>query len=231
MQALDDGAWVTTVTRWAHTTATTGERVVFPDGSFVVSTLYDEAGVPLRFYSSTGQPISGSALAQANIWAIAATGKGQELIAGVSRELQRIVPPGERLKMPNGQATYPPPRRGRDVGEGQGRQSGAALRRVAVAARGHRAVGRRQRHPRHRSGHRPKVADWPVPAAGESTPTLRGTRGCSAKRKSCAEPTGQITPAQGRAVRRIPGGGQDATRGNERQAKRKSRCSISPMAM
>ena len=49
------------------------DRVVaFSDGSFVVSTVYDEAGIPLRYYAASGQTLSGSALAEKDIWAIAA---------------------------------------------------------------------------------------------------------------------------------------------------------------
>jgi hypothetical protein len=82
--------------------------VVFADGSFVVSTFYDEAGIPLRYHTRTGVSICGSALAEADVWAIADTRDPvkRTLIAGVGRQLQTIIFPGERAPMPNGAKFY-----------------------------------------------------------------------------------------------------------------------------
>jgi len=76
--------------------------VVYPDGSFAVSTTYDEAGIPVRFFSATGQPLSGSALSGASIWGMALEGADEFIVAGVNRQLWRLAPPGERARMPNG---------------------------------------------------------------------------------------------------------------------------------
>jgi len=82
--------------------------VVFADGSFVVSTFYDEAGIPLRYHTRTGVSICGSALDESDIWAIADAGNPvkRTLIAGVGRQLQTLVFPGERAPMPNGAKSY-----------------------------------------------------------------------------------------------------------------------------
>jgi hypothetical protein len=82
--------------------------VVFRDGSFAITTLYDEAGIPLRFHTRTGVSICGSSLAEADIWAIADAGDTarRTLLAGVGRQLQTIVFPGERAPMPNGAKFY-----------------------------------------------------------------------------------------------------------------------------
>lgn len=82
--------------------------VAWPDGSFVVATIYDEAGIPLRYHAASGQSYGGVNLAEKNIWAIAAAAPGsRELIAGNGKALVRIVPPGERVRMANGAEGYP----------------------------------------------------------------------------------------------------------------------------
>ena len=83
------------------------DRVVcFSDGSFVVSTVYDEAGIPVRYYVPSGQPISGSGLAEKDIWGLAAEGQGKTLLCGAKNFLMRIVPPGERTRMAAGTESY-----------------------------------------------------------------------------------------------------------------------------
>jgi hypothetical protein len=108
IQILDDGSLGDNGNPMGTFNCDNAERVVtYKDGSFVISTAYDEAGVPLRFYSASGQPVSGSALTDKELWAIAYEGTGKNIIAGFKRELQRIAAPGERLKMPNGMLSYP----------------------------------------------------------------------------------------------------------------------------
>jgi len=147
------------------------QRVVtFPDGSFVISTIYDEAGVPMRYYAATGQPISGSALSGPSPWAIAAEGTGKKLIIGVGRELQRIVPPGERSKMLNGAESYPILADGEQLAKTMDGKSDLSFGGVAVSG-GNVLVtvplagGSVVRVIALTTG--AKVADWPAPNAGD----------------------------------------------------------------
>ncbi len=85
------------------------DRVVsLPDGGFVVTTIYDEAGYPLRRYSASGQPIFASNLAQKDYAAIALA--GDDIYGVVGKEAQarlvRIVLPGDRARMANGAEDY-----------------------------------------------------------------------------------------------------------------------------
>ena len=87
------------------------DRVVaLPDGGFVITTIYDEAGYPLRRYSSSGQSVfaanfaekdftGGLALAQDGF--IGAVGKGE------GTKLVRLSAECERAKMANGSESYP----------------------------------------------------------------------------------------------------------------------------
>lgn len=147
------------------------QRVVtFPDGSFVISTIYDEAGVPMRYYSATGQPVSGSALAGPSPWAIVAEGVGKKLIIGVGRELQRIVPPGERSKMANGTDSYPILTDGEQLAKTIDGKNELAFGGVAVSGGNvlvtvPLAAGSVVRVIALATG--AKVADWPAPNAGD----------------------------------------------------------------
>ena len=85
------------------------DRVVsLPDGGFVVTTIYDEAGYPLRRYSASGQPIFASNLAQKDYAAIALAGEDLYGVvgAGAKSRLVRIVLPGDRARMANGAEDY-----------------------------------------------------------------------------------------------------------------------------
>ncbi len=83
-----------------------GDRlVVLPDGRFVVSTIYDEAGIPLRFYSASGQSLAGVNLAEKDIWGLATAGDG--FVAGVNLTVARVGADGDRMKMATGAPNYP----------------------------------------------------------------------------------------------------------------------------
>jgi hypothetical protein len=83
--------------------------VALSDGGFIVSTLYDEAGFALRRYSSSGQPIFASNLAEKDIVALAPAGEDIFVVAGkgAAGKLQRLVLPGDRAKMASGSEDYP----------------------------------------------------------------------------------------------------------------------------
>jgi hypothetical protein len=85
------------------------DRVVsLPDGGFIVTTIYDEAGYPLRRYSASGQPIFASNLAEKDYAAIALAGDDLYGVVGTGAKarLVRIVLPGNRARMANGAEDY-----------------------------------------------------------------------------------------------------------------------------
>ncbi|MGA2253454.1 MAG: hypothetical protein ABSG53_02235, partial [Thermoguttaceae bacterium] len=85
------------------------DRVVsLADGGFIVTTIYDEAGYSLRRYSSSGQPIFASNLAQKDFAAIALGGDDIYGVVGTEAKtrLVRIVLPGDRARMANGADDY-----------------------------------------------------------------------------------------------------------------------------
>jgi len=84
------------------------DRVVpLPDGGFIISAVYDEAGYPLRRYTASGQPVFAATLA-GTYHAIAIA--GDELWAvmgkGADARLVRLLVPGRRARMPNGDEHY-----------------------------------------------------------------------------------------------------------------------------
>ena len=86
------------------------DRVVaLPDGGFIITAVYDEAGYTLRRYSASGQSVFASALAEGDYWGLAP--RGDEIIGGLGKgagaKLVRIVMPGERTLMANGAEFYP----------------------------------------------------------------------------------------------------------------------------
>ena len=198
IRVLDDGALGDNGNPMGTYNSDNAQRaVVFADGSFVISTIYDEAGIPLRFHSSSGQPVSGSALADKNVWAIAAEGTGKNLIAGVGRELQRIIAPGERSRMPDGSEAYVILAAGEQLAQtadGKANQpfggvavtNGRALVTVPLAG------GSVVRAIDLATG--AKIADWPVPVAGDIDADAQGNAWvlCGSE-VVCVNPQGQIT--------------------------------------
>lgn len=83
--------------------------VALPDGGFVISTIYDEGGLAIRRYASTGQPIAAVNLAEKEILALTAVGEGLYGVVGplASCKLAKFVLPGERTPMANGADFYP----------------------------------------------------------------------------------------------------------------------------
>jgi hypothetical protein len=81
-----------------------------PDGGFMVTTIYDEAGYPLRRYSASGQPIFAANLAEKDYAAIALAGEDLYGVVGAEAKarLVRIVLPGDRARMANGAEDYRP---------------------------------------------------------------------------------------------------------------------------
>ena len=79
------------------------------DGSFLVTTVYDEAGYALRRYSASGQPIFAANLTESAFWGIALA--ENNIIGGVGKgkdiKLIRLAFPGSRIKMSNGLDAYP----------------------------------------------------------------------------------------------------------------------------
>jgi hypothetical protein len=142
---------------------------VLPDGRFAVTTHYDEAGIPVRFYASTGVPVSGVNLAEKNIWAIAV--HGDEFIAGIGDQVVRLVPPGDRALMASGARGYPILAAGEKLNSPAERYAGLTVRgntaMVALAGRNVIRVfdlgdGRR-------------LAEWPVPAVADLASDEAGT--------------------------------------------------------
>ena len=77
------------------------------DGGFIVTTTYDEAGYPLRRYSSSGQPIFASNLAQKDYMAIALA--GDNIYAAVGKGARRDWSASScpaTARMANGAADY-----------------------------------------------------------------------------------------------------------------------------
>jgi len=207
IRALDDGSLGDNGNPMGTYNCDNAERVVvFGDGSFAITTLYDEAGIPLRFHSASGQPVSGSALSDQRIWAIAAEGKGKGLIAGVNREIQRLVAPGERITMPSGAKSYPILGEGESLGkaaDGKGELpfGGVAVSGGRILVTVPLATGSVIRVLDLASGR--KVADWPVPSAGDIDADAEGNVWILCGNDLvCADPRGEIakrfpTPVRG----------------------------------
>jgi len=106
VRVLDDGNFGDNGNPLGTYNCDNAERIaVLPDGRFVVATVYDEAGIPLRVYAPSGQSMSGVNLAQKEIWAIVTNGDG--LVAGVGGALALIGANGDRKPMANGAESYP----------------------------------------------------------------------------------------------------------------------------
>ena len=86
------------------------DRVVaLPDGSFIITTVYDEAGYALRRYAASGQPTFAANLAEKDFSGGLALA-GDDLIGGMGKgqttRLVRLARPGERVPMADGAASY-----------------------------------------------------------------------------------------------------------------------------
>jgi hypothetical protein len=138
------------------------DRVVaLPDGGFVVTTVYDEAGYPLRRYSASGQPIFAANLARKDYAAIALSGDDLYGLVGAEAKarLVRLAMPGNRMHMVNGTEDYQP----FTDAEKPGAMLGLAVagNQAYVAAAGRGAV----RVIDLKTGQR--KADWPVPEVAD----------------------------------------------------------------
>jgi len=147
------------------------DRVVaLPDGGFIITTIYDEAGYPLRGYASSGQPVfavnlaekdftGGIALAGDHLYG--AIGKGEKT------KLVRLSLRGERVPMATGAESYPL------FGPGEKAKGVAGLAVVGKAA----CVGIPDlnvvRVVDLATGR--KTADWPLPGAGDLARDGKGT--------------------------------------------------------
>ena len=103
VRVVDDGAVGDNGNPLGAFNCDNADRVVpLSDGGFIVTTTYDEAGYPLRRYSSSGQPIFASNLAQKDYMAIALAGDDiyGAVGKGAKARLVRIVLPGDRRGWP-----------------------------------------------------------------------------------------------------------------------------------
>lgn len=110
VRIVDDGAFGDDGNPLGAYNCDNADRVVaLPDGGFVITTVYDEGGYPLRAYTSTGQPIFANNLAEKDFSALCLV--GQDLYATVGAiqgncGLQHFLLPGERAPMANGAEAY-----------------------------------------------------------------------------------------------------------------------------
>jgi len=110
VRVVDDGAMGDDGNPMGAYNCDNADRVVaLPDGGFIITTIYDEAGFALRQYSSTGQPVFANNFADKDFQALElASG---ELYGAVGRgaavAIQRFRLPGERIPMANGAEAYP----------------------------------------------------------------------------------------------------------------------------
>lgn len=111
VRIVDDGAFGDNGNPMGAYNCDNADRVVaLPDGGFIITTVYDEGGYPLRAYSPTGQPIFANNLAEKDFSSLCLV--GQELYATVGAlqgncGLQHFQLPGERAPMANGAEAYP----------------------------------------------------------------------------------------------------------------------------
>jgi len=134
--------------------------VVLGDGSFFVSTTYDEAGYPLRKFTSTGQSTMASNLADKEILAMGRS--GDDLIAVIGKaapKLARINARGERLPFATGALDLPIFAGGETVAAPLGLAIRGNLALVALP--GLDVI----RSIDVTTGN--KVSDWPVPRVGD----------------------------------------------------------------
>jgi len=195
VRLVDDGAMGDNGNPLGAYNCDNADRVVaLPDGGFIITTIYDEAGYPLRRYSASGQPVFASNLEKKDYAAIALA--GEELFGVVGAEakarLVRIVLPGDQASMANGAEDYRP----YSENEKPGATTGLAVAggNAYIAAAGLNVVrvidlanGTRK-------------ADWPVPAVGDLAVDPKGTLWAISGKDVVA------LDAAGKAVRRYAAG-------------------------
>jgi hypothetical protein len=166
------------------------ERVaVLPDGRFVVATLYDEAGIPLRLYEPSGQSVAGVNVTDKDIWGLAVA--GDTLVAGVGQAVALLDPSGDRMRMPTGAESYPLldaaealPKNMKPAGIAlAGGTVYVSLSYTGVVRRIELATGKRQ-------------PDWPLPGVGDLA----------------TDETGALWALRGTDVIRLKPDGQEAAR-------------------
>lgn len=145
------------------------DRVVaLPNGGFVVTTAYDEAGYPMRFFSASGQPVNALNLTEGNIWGL--TSAGKDIIAGVGKEanykLIRVQLPGARIPMANGAEFYPVLAAG---------ERGMPLGMTVLNGNAYIALGDLNVVRVIDLATGTKKADWPVPVVGDIAVDPKGT--------------------------------------------------------
>jgi len=167
---VDDGAMGDNGSSLGAYNCDNADRVAaLPDGGFVVTTVYDEAGYPLRRYSSSGQPIFASNLTNKDFAALARSGDELYGIVGSPGKprLQRIQLPGNRARMANGAEDYRP----FGDGENPGAITGLALvgKQAYIAAS---ELGLVRVIDLATGG---KKADWPLPGVADLAADPQGT--------------------------------------------------------
>ena len=110
VRVVDDGAFGDNGNPKGIYNCDNADRVlVLPDGGFIITAVYDEAGYTLRRYAASGQSIFASAFAEGDYWGLALN--GDEIIGGLGKgkgaKIVRLVMPGERAPMANGAEFYP----------------------------------------------------------------------------------------------------------------------------
>ncbi len=165
------------------------DRVVaLPDGGFVVTTIYDEGGYPLRRYSASGQPIFAANLAQKDYAAIAVCGDDLYGIVGAESKarLVRLVLPGNRARMANSAEDYRPFADNEKPGAVTGLAVAGSNAYVAAAGLGAvRVID---------LGSGARKADWPVPDVGDVAVDEKGTLWAISGRQVVAlDAAGRIT--------------------------------------
>ena len=165
------------------------DRVLaLPDGGFMVSTVYDEAGYVMRRYSPSGQPITAVNLTEGTCYAMARA--GNDVIAcmksgNAQAILLRLALPGTRIPMANGAEDYPVCAAGEEA-----TPSGMAV----VGGKAYVALGGLNVVRVIDLANGQKLADWPVPAVGDIAADEHGTLWVlSGQEIDALSPAGAIT--------------------------------------
>ncbi|MBI4023544.1 MAG: right-handed parallel beta-helix repeat-containing protein [Verrucomicrobia bacterium] len=162
IRLVDDGAMGDNGNSKGGYNCDNADRVlVFSDGSFAITAIYDEAGLILRRYSASGQTVFGCGLAEGGFWGLAAL--ESDIIGGLGKgaaaKLVRLAPPGERASMATGAESYLVLTEAEKDAEPKGlavvnNNAYVAIGGLNVVRVINLATGA-------------KTADWPVPSAGD----------------------------------------------------------------